>query len=239
MSRRFLPYVSSLVAVSCTTIIVQLFKVNLLPRLQKTLKDQVRNDHFGSNAMTTRMLSMQGVRDLDVEAFRLYLVFLRFWYKTVPFVNTILWIKANLQCYQFHQRLIEDLGRKEAMKATGKKDSFDELDNNSVSSLCGTECSSSTSSSMEPTSTENSNDRTNLKKRSSEGSTSSSCVKPINIFCMDGGGSKGYALLAMGEAIENLCDELFEGDFGYQFDLVAGTSVGGIAALAFSQTGST
>ena len=42
----------------------------------------------------------------------------------------------------------------------------------------------------------------------------------------------------MGEAIEDLCEELFGGDFLSRFDLVAGTSVGGIAALtcAHSQT---
>ena len=43
----------------------------------------------------------------------------------------------------------------------------------------------------------------------------------------------------MGEAIEDLCDELFGGDFLSRFDLVAGTSVGGIAALTCAHTKST
>ncbi len=35
----------------------------------------------------------------------------------------------------------------------------------------------------------------------------------------------GYALLAMAEAIEDLCHEFHQGNFVSRFDLVAGTSV--------------
>ena len=38
----------------------------------------------------------------------------------------------------------------------------------------------------------------------------------------------------MGEILEEICVSLYNGDFLSRFDLVAGTSIGGVAALAFS-----
>eukprot|EP00551_Chaetoceros_affinis_P009768 CAMPEP_0203683582 /NCGR_PEP_ID=MMETSP0090-20130426/47594_1 /ASSEMBLY_ACC=CAM_ASM_001088 /TAXON_ID=426623 /ORGANISM="Chaetoceros affinis, Strain CCMP159" /LENGTH=506 /DNA_ID=CAMNT_0050552731 /DNA_START=105 /DNA_END=1625 /DNA_ORIENTATION=+ len=53
--------------------------------------------------------------------------------------------------------------------------------------------------------------------------------KPVNVLCFDGGGLKVYGLLKMVEAVQEKCKE--KGDFCQQFDLIGGTSVGGVTAL--------
>jgi len=63
---------------------------------------------------------------------------------------------------------------------------------------------------------------------------------PINIMVFDGGGTKGYASVAITEEIERVArEELGQTDFVSHFDLLAGTSAGGIAALLLNQTAST
>lgn len=57
--------------------------------------------------------------------------------------------------------------------------------------------------------------------------------EPINLFIIDGGGMRGYATLPIISAIQ----ESFlppSRDFIDQFDLIGGTSVGGICSLLFS-----
>ena len=62
---------------------------------------------------------------------------------------------------------------------------------------------------------------------------------PINIMVFGGGGSKGYATLAICEEIEQVArEELGQEDFVSRFDLLAGTSAGGLAALIGNQTAS-
>jgi len=54
-------------------------------------------------------------------------------------------------------------------------------------------------------------------------------LEPINILCMDGGGMKGFALQAMlQEFMHGMCPGR---DLSDLFDLIGGTSVGGLAAL--------
>lgn len=58
-------------------------------------------------------------------------------------------------------------------------------------------------------------------------------LEPINILCMDGGGMKGYALLAMLEEFADMCGGK---DIMEMFDLMGGTSVGGLAALTLGHS---
>ncbi|GFH43942.1 hypothetical protein CTEN210_00416 [Chaetoceros tenuissimus] len=58
-------------------------------------------------------------------------------------------------------------------------------------------------------------------------------AKPINILVVEGGGMKGYAAIATVEAIQDNYLEKDQDFFG-QFDLIAGTSVGGMSALLVS-----
>lgn len=64
---------------------------------------------------------------------------------------------------------------------------------------------------------------------------------PINILCLDGGGTKCYSTLAMMEEIEAMSER--EGvdnrDFLSRFDLIVGTSIGGVLALIANKTAST
>lgn len=64
---------------------------------------------------------------------------------------------------------------------------------------------------------------------------------PINILCLDGGGTKCYSTLAMMEEIEAIAER--EGvenrDFLSRFDLIVGTSIGGVLALIVNKTAST
>ena len=58
-------------------------------------------------------------------------------------------------------------------------------------------------------------------------------AKPVNILCMDGGGIKGRNLMAMVDEIEALTGRPVSEDF----DLVAGTSIGGCGALFVGKYG--
>ena len=58
-------------------------------------------------------------------------------------------------------------------------------------------------------------------------------LKPINILVMDGGGMKGYALLAMLEEFSSMCRGK---DILDLFDLVGGTSVGGLIAMTLAHS---
>jgi predicted acylesterase/phospholipase RssA len=58
--------------------------------------------------------------------------------------------------------------------------------------------------------------------------------QPINILVLAGGGAKGSALLGMGEGLQDLNGD---DDFLQYFDLVCGTSIGGIGALLLNQEG--
>lgn len=58
-------------------------------------------------------------------------------------------------------------------------------------------------------------------------------AEPVNILLLDGGGMRGYAIIAIAECIRD--HFLEEGqDFTSQFDLIAGTSVGGIIGYFIS-----
>ena len=50
---------------------------------------------------------------------------------------------------------------------------------------------------------------------------------PINILVMDGGGMRGYASLAIIKEMSSMLDH----DFLDSFDLIGGTSAGGIGSL--------
>ena len=95
--------------------------------------------------------------------------------------------------------------------------------------------------------------------------TSDDNSEPINIICVDGGGSKGmldscnscfhdtnadhifyiihilgYAMISMVEELESIYQSMgTQNDFLSKFDLAAGTSVGGCAALTFNRTSTT
>ena len=58
---------------------------------------------------------------------------------------------------------------------------------------------------------------------------------PVNILVFEGGGLKGHAHLGM---LEGLVEESGGEDIGRYFDMVGGTSIGGIAALLLSKCGS-
>jgi predicted acylesterase/phospholipase RssA len=60
-------------------------------------------------------------------------------------------------------------------------------------------------------------------------------AEPINILCLDGGGMRGYAHLAILQAINDHYLGPGQQDLIGQFDLIAGTSVGGVASLIFNQ----
>mmetsp|Transcript_19233 Transcript_19233/g.22239 ORF Transcript_19233/g.22239 Transcript_19233/m.22239 type:complete len:485 (+) Transcript_19233:120-1574(+) len=62
-------------------------------------------------------------------------------------------------------------------------------------------------------------------------------LEPVHVLCIDGGGLKGYGFVRMIEAIQEKCKD--RGSFCHQFDLVGGTSVGGISALVIGQIEST
>ena len=58
-------------------------------------------------------------------------------------------------------------------------------------------------------------------------------AQPVNILLLDGGGMRGYTIIAIAECIRDHFQE--EGqDFLSQFDLIAGTSVGGIIGYFIS-----
>jgi hypothetical protein len=64
---------------------------------------------------------------------------------------------------------------------------------------------------------------------------------PINILCLDGGGTKCYSTLAMMEEIEAISERegIENRDFLSRFDLIVGTSIGGVLALIVNKTAST
>lgn len=156
-----------------------------------------------------------------------------------PIIDTLSWIKkCHKENGEVHQRIVEDLEASEVQKA--KQIRMMNASNHSSRTRTtstnenGTSTSSSSNDDRNP-SKQTTTTNTSLKKDLS--SPSVTTMEPINIFCIDGGGSKGYAMQAMVEVLENLCKESYDdGDFISRFDLVAGTSVGGIAALVCSQT---
>lgn len=64
---------------------------------------------------------------------------------------------------------------------------------------------------------------------------------PLNILCLDGGGTKCYSTLAMMEEIEAISERegIENRDFLSRFDLIVGTSIGGVLALIVNKTAST
>ncbi len=223
MSKRFIPYVSSLIVASCTTILIHQLKANLLPQFQTSSfrkKDHEEDDEtVSASEMTPHILvpqiqaTVSKLRAWDVELSKFYLVFIRFWYKALPLIDTLLWIQTNRQSHKFHRSLVEEIGRNEQLKASLHKITpcdHEHGENDSVSSLCETECSTSSSSSSSSTSISSSSstssstyssflqldDSLRIRADSEMTSTTFSESEPIHIFCMDGGGSKGkdYAI---------------------------------------------
>jgi predicted acylesterase/phospholipase RssA len=152
--------------------------------------------------------------------------------------------KSAIPTEKLKSKLSSLLKGRNTLKATNKKDS---LHCEKISSQGGRVASRMTiPENTNPTIlTEKFVDDDSLTTTNHNSSTISSTeqILPINIFCMDGGGSKGYAIQAMSEVLEEMCSESdsihCDGDFLSRFDLVGGTSVGGIAALIYSQNENT
>ncbi len=98
--------------------------------------------------------------------------------KIIPVVDTYLWLKANGQSHEFHQRVVDEMARVEKLKHQRSMELLNTRNNNS----------------------NNNNNDCQDEEKKEEGeycnetldlSSTSDDRHPLNIFCLDGGGSKG------------------------------------------------